>query len=107
MYWCFNVVTEREGYPAAVLVRAVEMMEDSVNPILVDGPGRTCRALHINKELNRWDLTKGEQLWIEDRGERPSSFAALPRIGVDYSGDWAHKPYRFRLTGLSKPKKKA
>ena len=107
MYWCFNAVTEREGYPAAVLVRAVELIEDADGPSLIDGPGRTCRSLHIGKELNRRDLTKGDELWIEDRGERPSRFAALPRIGVDYAGEWAHKRYRFRLTRLSKSKKKA
>ena len=103
MYWCFNVVTERVDYPAAVLIRAIVLEQPSPeSSALVDGPGRTCRALHIDKHLNRWDLTIGERLWIEDRGRRVrrSQFAALPRIGVDYAGEWAAKPYRFRLRGL-------
>jgi DNA-3-methyladenine glycosylase len=98
MYHCFNVVTERTGYPAAILVRAVEM--DSNNtPALIDGPGRVCRCLQIDRSLNELDLTAGRSLWIEDRGERvaESRIAAFPRIGVDYAGAWAAKPWRLRL----------
>ncbi len=94
MHHCFNVVTERDGYPAAVLVRAVE-----IDGELVDGPGRVCKRLEINRELNRHDLTAGALLWMEDRGLRISRSAvgAFPRIGVDYAGEWAKKPWRFRL----------
>lgn len=97
MYHCFNVVTERVGYPAAILVRAVQ--PDLPTPTLIDGPGRVCRYLQIDGKLNRLDLTVGRTLWIEDRGERvPASvITAYPRIGVDYAGEWAAKPWRFRL----------
>jgi len=94
MYHCLNVVTERDGFPAAVLIRAIE-----VDGELIDGPGRLCRALNIDRTLNRVDLTIGEGLWFEDRGGRVLSrfVGAHPRIGVDYAGEWASKPYRFRL----------
>ena len=98
MYHCFNVVTERAGYPAAILVRAIEV--DSHNPpALIDGPGRVSRFFQIDRTLNRLDLTLGKTLWIEDRGERvtESRIAAFPRIGVDYAGTWAAKPWRLRL----------
>lgn len=98
MYHCFNVVTERTGYPAAILVRAVEV--DSQHPAaLIDGPGRVSRFFQIDRTLNRLDLTLGKTLWIEDRGERvaESRIAAFPRIGVDYAGAWAAKPWRLRL----------
>lgn len=132
MYHCFNVVTEREGYPAAILIRAIEPAEGLVGvggsatrrirsvksadagelvsrpvltpfagppPTLIDGPGRVCRYLQIDRKLNRLDLTLGQTLWIEDRGERvpASAITAYPRIGVDYAGEWATKPWRFRL----------
>lgn len=99
MYHCLNVVTEREGYPAAVLVRAVEWVPAGPSPTLIDGPGRLCRAFEIDLTLNRADLTDGRALWIEDRHERVprGRIAALPRIGVDYAGAWAAKPWRFRL----------
>ena len=94
MYHCLNVVTEREDFPAAVLIRAIE-----VEGVLIDGPGRLCRALQIDRNLNRIDLTIQESLWFEDRGGRMvrGQVAALPRIGVDYAGVWAKKPWRFRL----------
>ncbi len=94
MYHCFNVVTEREEFPAAVLIRAVEVEGE-----LIDGPGRLCRAMHIDRTLNRIDLTRGEELWLEDRAVEVVSEAigAYPRIGVDYAGEWAEKPWRFRL----------
>jgi DNA-3-methyladenine glycosylase len=95
MYHCLNVVTERESFPAAVLIRAVE-----IDGKLVDGPGRLCRSMDINRTLNRHNLTEGRQLWLEDRAVRisPAQIGAFPRIGVDYAGLWARKPWRFRLT---------
>ncbi len=94
MHHCFNIVTEEDGYPAAVLVRAVELDCE-----LIDGPGRVCRRLNIDRSLNRLDLTRGEKLWLEDRGGivRKASIGRYPRIGVDYAGEWAAKLWRFRL----------
>lgn len=96
MYHCLNVVTERADYPAAVLIRAVE--RDGPLPLLIDGPGKLCRAFQIDRSLNGWDLTTGKVLWFEDRSERvkPAEIVAAPRIGVDYAGEWAAKPWRFR-----------
>jgi len=94
MHHCLNVVTEREEFPSAVLIRAVE-----IDGKLIDGPGRLCRALQIDRRLNRVDLTIGEFLWFEDRGfsVRKGDVETHPRIGVDYAGEWAKKPWRFRL----------
>lgn len=93
MYHCLNVVTESQGFPAAVLIRAIE-----IDGRLIDGPGRLCRELKIDRTLNRHDLTAGKLLWFEDR-KCPSQMAvgAFPRIGVDYAGLWAQKLWRFRL----------
>ena len=94
MYHCLNVVTEREGFPAAVLIRAIE-----IEGRLIDGPGRLCRELTIDRTLNRHDLTIGTALWLEDRNhpEPAMAIGAFPRIGVDYAGLWAQKLWRFRL----------
>ncbi|HKQ35612.1 MAG TPA: DNA-3-methyladenine glycosylase [Nitrospiraceae bacterium] len=98
MYHCLNVVTEREEFPSAVLIRAIEIDGD-----LIDGPGRLCRAMQINRTLNRADLTTGELLWFEDRGAvvKKGEVLAYPRIGVDYSGEWAKKLWRFRLRRMT------
>ncbi|RPH77250.1 MAG: DNA-3-methyladenine glycosylase [Nitrospiraceae bacterium] len=94
MYHCLNVVTEREEFPSAVLIRAIEL-----DGALIDGPGRLCCALQIDRRLNRVDLTTGESLWFEDRGEAVGrgTIGAYPRIGVDYAGTWAEKLWRFRF----------
>ncbi len=100
MYHCLNVVTEREEFPAAILIRAIE-----IDGELIDGPGRLCRALQIDRCLNRVDLTTCESLWFEDRGilvER-GDVGAHPRVGVDYAGEWAKKPWRFRLRTVTAP----
>jgi DNA-3-methyladenine glycosylase len=94
MYHCLNVVTERTGFPAAVLIRAVE-----IDGELIDGPGKLCRALEIDRSLNRLDLTNGKRLWFEDWGTKilGKKIGTFPRIGVDYAGAWAKKLYRFRI----------
>ena len=61
-----------------------------------NGPARVCAALGIGKELNGYNLLLGEKIWVEDRGvnvpHRDVERAA--RIGVDYAGAWALKPWR-------------
>ena len=101
MYHCLNVVTEREEFPSAVLIRAIELDGE-----LIDGPGRLCRALEVDRRLNRVDLTIGESLWFEDQGEvvGRGAVGAYPRIGVDYAGTWAKKLWRFRLRTVTTPR---
>jgi DNA-3-methyladenine glycosylase len=100
MYHCLNVVTEREEFPSAVLIRAIE-----IDGKLIDGPGRLCRALEIDRRLNRVDFTAGEFIWFEDRGVsvKRGEVEAHPRVGVDYAGEWAKKPWRFRLRPVRVP----
>ena len=102
MYHCLNVVTEREEFPSAVLIRAIELDGE-----LIDGPGRLCRALEIDRRVNRLDLTTGESLWFEDRGEvvKRGEIGTHPRVGVDYAGVWAEKPWRFRLRAIVLPRR--
>jgi DNA-3-methyladenine glycosylase len=90
MHWMLNVVTEVDGYPAAVLLRGAG---DFV------GPGRLTKALHITNRLNTLPATEETGLWVEDRGLRirRSQILRTPRIGVDYAGLWKDKLYRFVL----------
>jgi DNA-3-methyladenine glycosylase len=94
----FNVVTEREGQPAAVLVRALLPLEGidlmrrrrapdrrSADPIpeheLCRGPGSLARAMGITLAHNRVDLC-GRQLWLEDRGIVYPDVAWSSRVGI-------------------------
>jgi DNA-3-methyladenine glycosylase len=93
IHHCLNVVCDREGFPAAVLLRALEPGEGV--GIKTDGPGKLCAALDITLADNGVDLVTGD-LWIEDRGGPRPRIATTPRIGVDYSGpEWAARPWRF------------
>lgn len=91
MYYCLNIVTEKEGYPAAILIRSVEG---------VRGPGRVCRFLKIDTSFNALSANKKTGLWIEDRGViiKPRRIRRGKRIGVDYADIWKDKPWRFYLT---------
>jgi len=88
MHYCLNVVTERENYPAAILIRGVES---------VSGPGRVTKYFGINKNFNAKRATRSSGLWIEDRGIiiKPHNIGRGKRIGVDYAGKWKDKKWRF------------
>ncbi len=103
MHYQFNIVTTREGAPHAVLVRAVEPVLGvdwmakrrnlpETSRELTNGPGKLCQAFAIGKQDYGADLC-GSELFLAD-GPRTRS-AASPRIGIDYAGDWAQKPWRF------------
>jgi DNA-3-methyladenine glycosylase len=91
---CLNVVTGRPGVPHAVLLRALEPLGGLSESTW--GPGLLCRALHIDRRLNGADL-RGQTLWLEyPRTRAPVvRIARAPRIGVDYAGEWAQRPWRF------------
>jgi DNA-3-methyladenine glycosylase len=92
MHHCFNAVTEIDGYPGAVLVRAIEPLEHAERG---NGPALVCRALHIDRACNGADLVSGP-LCLEDAPGVPDQQVRIgPRIGVDYAGEWAAYPWRF------------
>ncbi len=96
MHHCFNAVTDSDGVAGAILVRALE--PDPQVAGRTDGPGRLCRALGIDRTHNTLDLTSEAHspLWLERRDAPPvTGVATSPRIGVDYAGAWAARPWRF------------
>ena len=95
MFHCFNVVTRERNVPHAVLIRALEPLENI--EARTSGPGLLCRALGIDRSLNGTDLRQSP-LYIEQPS--PGAFRApkirsSPRIGVDYAGVWAKRRWRF------------
>jgi len=111
MYYCLNIVTEREEYPAAILIRGLEILgenDEQDRHTRIDGPGRVCRFLEVDRTHNGLDATLGTALWIEDHGLAVSrqKIQALPRIGVDYAGEWAKKLWRFYLPAPPSTKKR-
>ena len=105
---CLNAVTEREGYPAAVLIRAIEPVEGlelmrnnrqraTRDTDIGSGPAKLCQAMAVDKSLNAVSL-EAESLWIEDRSLEPGKIVAGPRIGVAYAGAYRDMPWRFFAT---------
>lgn len=94
MWFCLNAVTMRDGFPAAVLIRALDL-EGREGA----GPGKLCRALSIDRRLTGSDLVAGVDLSIADDGFRSGKAGSGPRVNVDYAGDWAGRPWRFWLHG--------
>jgi len=95
MYDLLNVVTWPEGEPAAVLIRALEPVQGLSGR--TDGPGRLTRAMGIDRSFNRADFSTGLLSLRPDREVGPEQIVATPRIGVDYAGDWAQRPWRFHI----------
>jgi len=119
MYHCLNVVTEAEGTPAAVLIRAVEPVEGE--PLmraarkigrgggrartlpatrLAAGPGLVGLAFGITRSDNLADLCDSESALRLECGEPAHTVVATPRIGIGYAPEpWLSHPWRFTVAG--------
>ena len=109
MYSLFNIVTNTEGKADAVLIRAIEPTEGIAEmqlrrnlakpeKRLTAGPGLLTQALGITTKHYGTDLT-GNLIWLEDRDPAISEtdILASPRVGVEYAGEDALLPWRFRI----------
>ncbi len=113
VHFCLNLVTEKEGFPAAVLVRALEPLEGierqralrEGRPLrdLARGPGRLCQALAIDRRFDKADLCAPQALlWLEfDRVIPTEQVACSPRVGV--RGDERARSVPWRLFVADSP----
>jgi DNA-3-methyladenine glycosylase len=95
MYYCMNVVTEREGHASAVLLRAVEPIKNIYDR--TQGPGLLCKALHIDKQLNGQDLLSNKFYIADNFVSEKIGIIKKPRIGIDYAKHWAKRLLRFYI----------
>jgi len=95
IHHCMNVVTEREGHGAAVLLRALEPVKNLEGG--TQGPGLLCRAMAITKSLNAHDLLSNDFFITEPPAPRHHIIVNRPRIGVEYAGRWAKRHLRFYI----------
>lgn len=95
MYYCTNIVTEKEGHAAAVLLRALEPVKNIEER--TQGPGLLSRAMGIDKTLNGHDLLSPD-FYVFSGQEQPFfSIEKKPRIGVAYAKEWSQKELRFYI----------
>jgi DNA-3-methyladenine glycosylase len=90
-------VTEREGHASAVLLRAVDPIENVRGR--TQGPGLLCKAMGIDKRLNAHDLLSEDFYIAAPPKTPPFTIVKRPRIGVDYAGRWAKRHLRFYIEG--------
>ena len=105
MYFQFNVVVGKANVPHAILIRAVEPVENieimrtrrgiMSDKNLTSGPGKLCIALAIDKTFNGVDLL-GDKVWLEDfKTFSDDEILSGKRIGIDYAEEFAEKSWRF------------
>ncbi len=91
MYHCLNIVTETEGFPAAVLIRGLKLIKPlEVN---LNGPGILCKRLNITKEYNKRDLTINHESCVYESHLKPD-YVCTPRIGISKGKE---KFWRFKV----------
>jgi DNA-3-methyladenine glycosylase len=107
----FNVVTNLQDIPHAILIRAVEPLEGievmlertgkmKLDYTLTRGPGNVSKSLGLSTHHTGLDLS-GKLVFIGDDGFHlnPNDIVATKRIGVDYAAEDAELPYRFVVKG--------
>jgi DNA-3-methyladenine glycosylase len=126
-YYQLNITTYKEGYPECVLIRSLEPVPrmdapacrlgrdlhadlrgyyyqcssvlytrlSAVNP---KGPGRLCKALHLDNRFWGYNLVDGDEVWLED-GEKidGKDIVKSKRIGIDYAEEYKDKLWRFYI----------
>lgn len=106
LHYLLNIVTHKAGEPHAILIRALKPCEgievmlkrrhmEKLNPRLTSGPGTVSQALGVTTKQSGEPL--GNNLWIEDRGIKPSTIITSPRVGIEYAKEHALLPYRFQM----------
>jgi DNA-3-methyladenine glycosylase len=97
IHHCMNVVTERAGNGAAVLLRAVEPVKNIAGK--TNGPGLLCRAMEIDRRLNAHDLLSDDFFIAAPEVAEKFYIVKRPRIGVDYAKRWSKRRLRFYIKG--------
>ena len=111
MHHMFNVVTNVEGVPHAVLIRAVQPLDGidimlrrrnlkNISNRLTAGPGTLSQAMGISVQISGQSLLD-KQIWIENRENnnplKNFKIISSPRVGVQYAGKDASNPWRFQV----------
>lgn len=114
IYNCFNIVTNKEGIPQAILIRGVEPIEgiefmaqsrynkpyDLLNKSqltnLTNGPGKLCKALAIDRSLNGLDMC-ASKLYVLEGDNKEVDIVSAKRVGIDYAEEAKDYLWRFYI----------
>lgn len=113
MHWLLNFVTEDDGFPGAVLIRAM-IPKEGLEIIArrrngqpkkewTNGPAKICQALNIDSQLNGINsCARDAQVYVENGiGIKSDKIQTGPRIGLNSVPEpWRNIPWRFKLDAL-------
>lgn len=115
-----NMVTQEQGKPQGVMIRAIEPVEGVDKMIenrqgrqgveLTNGPGKLVAALGIDKQLYGQSIFSSSLRLVPEKRKFPKKIEALPRIGIPNKGRWTELPLRYVVAGnpyISKQKRTA
>lgn len=119
LYHCFNIVTDREGTPSTVLIRALQLksLPSGLDSHLVAkpervaaGPGKLCNVMQIDRSLNGGVLQFGESIWLEHRSDQfqqqlnqgAITLTQTTRIGITQGVDLPWRWYISNCPAVSK-----
>lgn len=92
----FNIVTGEAGHGQAVLIRAIAPLAGlGADAAIGRGPGKVTTALRIDRRHDRRDLARGSLFVARAGGRAAATIDSGPRVGVDYAGAWAARPFRY------------
>ena len=103
-----NIVTQRAKVPEAVLIRAIQPVEQlavmeknrqATGFNVCNGPGKLTKAMGITKELNGMMINEGNLRLDEVNAVCPRHIGTSPRIGIPNKGKWTEAPLRFYVEG--------
>ena len=121
IYHCFNIVTDQDGIPSAVLIRALQLLSlpAGIDPDLnqnlakkiAAGPGKLCRVMQIDRSLNGSVVQLGEPLWLEHRSREFQqqfdsqiiTFVQTTRIGLTQGIELPWRWYISNCPAVSRP----
>lgn len=106
----FNIITNTDQVPHAILVRAIAPQEGAevmqqrrvkpkIDRSLTGGPGSLTKAMNITTQDNETDLVTSNKIWLEESGihYQPKDIIESPRVGIAYAEEYVDKPWRFRV----------
>ncbi|THE14610.1 DNA-3-methyladenine glycosylase [Enterococcus hirae] len=104
-----NIITQPEGIPQGVMIRAIEPVNgieqmsknrgDKAGPNISNGPGKLVAALGLSPDLYGQSIRNSALRLVFEKSRTPKKIEALPRIGIPNKGEWTDKPLRFVVAG--------
>ncbi|MFZ2975457.1 MAG: DNA-3-methyladenine glycosylase [Candidatus Moraniibacteriota bacterium] len=98
MHWMLNIITEKKDFPAAVLIRGADLLDEKGEIVKkLDGPAKITKFFGITGKLNGIDITQKEIIWVERGNLKKRKIQKSKRVGVDYAKHSKEWEWNFKL----------